>query len=58
MTTFKRVQAAQRLAGVEPLNGWIALILYLVISPAFYAYVQSGLNNVWRAVAATGPQAE
>jgi uncharacterized protein DUF4234 len=56
--TFKRVQAAQRLAGVEPLNGWIALILYLVISPAFYAYMQSGLNNVWRAVAAAGPQAE
>ena len=58
VTTFKRVQAAQRLAGVEPLNGWIGLILYLVISPAFYAYVQSGLNNVWRAVAAAGPQAE
>ena len=57
VTPFKRVQAAQRLAGVEPLNGWIALILYLVISPAFYAYMQSGLNNVWRAVAA-GPQAE
>jgi hypothetical protein len=58
VTTFKRVQAAQRLAGVEPLNGWIALILYLVISPAFYAYMQSGLNNVWRAVGAAGPQAE
>src|SRR3979409_1515121 len=49
VTTFQRVQAAQRLAGVEPLNGWIGLILYLVISPAFYAYMQSGLNNVWRA---------
>jgi uncharacterized protein DUF4234 len=48
VTTFKRVQAAQRLSGVEPLNGWIALILYLVLSPAFYAYMQSGLNNVWR----------
>jgi hypothetical protein len=50
VTTFRRVQAAQRLAGVDPLNGWIGLILYLVLSPAFYAYVQSGLNNVWRAV--------
>ena len=54
VTTFKRVQAAQRLAGIEPLNGWIGLILYLVISPAFYAYMQSGLNNVWRTVAQEG----
>ena len=51
VTTFKRVQAAQRLAGIEPINGWIGLILYIVISPAFYAYMQSGLNNVWRTVA-------
>ncbi len=51
VTTFKRVQAAQKLAGIEPLNGWIGLILYVVISPAFYAYMQSGLNNLWRTVA-------
>jgi Domain of unknown function (DUF4234) len=49
INTFKRVQEAQRLAGQEQLNGWIGLILYLVISPAFFAYLQSGLNNVWRA---------
>ena len=55
VTTFKRVQAAQRLTGVEPLNGWIGLILYLLISPAFYAYIQSGLNNVWRTVAQEAP---
>ena len=35
-------------AGVEVLNGWIGLVLYLVISPAFFAYVQSGLNSVWK----------
>ena len=51
VTTFQRVQAAQRLAGQTPLNGWIGLILYLVISPAFYAYMQSGLNGVWKAQA-------
>ena len=51
INTFKRVQEAQRLAGQEQLNGWIGLILYLVISPAFYAYLQSGLNEVWRAEA-------
>ena len=44
---FKRVQSAQRLAGLEPINGWIGLVLFFVISPAMYAYMQSGLNAVW-----------
>src|SRR5918995_3692676 len=48
ITTFKRVQAAQRLAGETPLNGWIGLLLYVLISPAYYGYMQSGLNGVWR----------
>jgi hypothetical protein len=52
VTTFQRVQRAQRLAGQDPLNGWLGLVLYLVFSPAFYAYMQSGLNGVWRAEAA------
>ena len=56
INTFKRVQAAQKLAGVEPLNGWIGLALYVVLSPAFYAYMQSGLNNVWQTVAQGAPQ--
>jgi hypothetical protein len=47
--TAQRIQRAQRLTGVEPqLNGWLALVLALVISPAFYAYEQSELNKVWR----------
>ena len=49
VTTFKRVQATQRAAGVEPINGWLGLVLYVVISPALYAYMQSGLNKAWRA---------
>jgi hypothetical protein len=49
VTTFKRIQAAQKLTGLSPLNGWLGLVLYLVFSPAFYAYMQSGLNNVWEA---------
>jgi Domain of unknown function (DUF4234) len=49
--TFQRMQKAQQLAGVEVLNGWIGLVLYLVLSPAFFAYMQVGLNNVWRAQA-------
>jgi Domain of unknown function (DUF4234) len=54
---FKRVQAAQKLAGVDPINGWIGLILFLVFSPAYYSYMQSGLNSVWKAVAAAAPEA-
>ena len=51
INTFKRVQRAQQLTGGEALNGWIGLVLYLVISPAFFGYMQVGLNNVWRAQA-------
>jgi hypothetical protein len=53
VTTFKRVQAAQKLAGQTPINGWLGLVLYVVISPAMYAYMQSGLNSVWKAQAVT-----
>jgi hypothetical protein len=49
--TFVRTQTAARLTGVEPLNGWIALILYLLLGIAFPAYLQSGLNKVWAAQA-------
>jgi hypothetical protein len=48
VTTFRRVQAAQRLTGQAPVNGWLGLVLYLVISPALYAYMQSGLNSAWK----------
>jgi hypothetical protein len=44
----KRIQGAARLAGREPPNGWIALILYVVISLGFWAYLQISLNEVWR----------
>jgi hypothetical protein len=51
VTTFKRVQALQRLTGeTNPINGWIGLILAVVISPALYGYMQSGLNSSWRAL--------
>jgi hypothetical protein len=55
---FKRVQGAQRLAGQDPINGWIGLVLIIVFSPAFYAYMQSGLNSAWKAVGAPAPEAE
>jgi hypothetical protein len=53
INTSKRTQAAARLAGrPEGINGWIALILFIVISPAFNAYLQSDLNKTWEAQAA------
>jgi hypothetical protein len=47
--TFVRTQAAARLTGVEPLNGWIALAFYLLLGIGFPAYLQSGLNKAWDA---------
>jgi hypothetical protein len=47
----QRVQAAARITRREPVNGWIALILYLVLSIGFWAYLQVALNDVWRAEA-------
>jgi Zn-dependent protease with chaperone function len=48
----KRVMAACGLAGKEPPNGWIAIILYVILAPALWAYVQVSLNHVWEAEAA------
>jgi hypothetical protein len=43
----KRVQGASKIAGREPVNGWIALILYLLLAPGMFFYLQSALNAVW-----------
>jgi hypothetical protein len=47
----QRMQAAARLTGAEPVNGWIALILFVLIGLAFAPYLQSCLNKVWDAQA-------
>ena len=47
----QRMQAAARLTGVEPANGWIALLFFLLIGLAFAPYLQSCLNKVWDAQA-------
>ena len=53
----KRIQQAQRLAGnPEQMNGWLALVLYLVFAPAFYGYEQSELNKAWGAEGGPVPQ--
>ena len=53
----KRAQQAQRLAGApDQLNGWLALILILVFSPAYDAYVQSELNKAWAAEGGPVPE--
>jgi len=46
--TGKRIQAAERLTGIEPqMNGWLAVVMALVIAPVLYAYEQSELNKGW-----------
>jgi hypothetical protein len=48
VTTFQRIQAAQRLTGAVPINGWLGLVIFLVISPVLIGYMQSGLNSAWK----------
>jgi Domain of unknown function (DUF4234) len=53
--TAQRIQTAQRLTRVDQrLNGWLALVMIIILPPVFYAYEQSELNKVWRAA---GPSA-
>jgi hypothetical protein len=51
----KRVQGASRVAGQNALNGWLALILFLVVAPGYWAYLQVSLNDVWHAEAEALP---
>ena len=43
----KRVQGASKIANREPVNGWIVLVLYLLLAPGMWFYLQSSLNQVW-----------
>jgi hypothetical protein len=54
----KRVMGASRLADKEPPNGWIAIILYLLLAPGFWAYIQVSLNEIWREEAEALPGQE
>jgi Domain of unknown function (DUF4234) len=57
VTTFKRVQAAQQLKGQTPINGWLGLVIAVVISPVLIGYMQSGLNSAWKAASPAAEQA-
>jgi hypothetical protein len=43
----KRIMGAAKVAGREPVSGWLSIVLYLLIAPAFWAYLQSSLNHIW-----------
>jgi hypothetical protein len=43
----KRVMGAAKVADKEPVNGWLSLLLYLLLAPAFWAYLQVSLNHIW-----------
>ena len=51
----KRVQGTSALANREPVNGWLVLVLYLLLSPAMWAYLQVSLNHVWEQELAAAP---
>ena len=42
-----RVQGTEALADREPVNGWLVLVLFLILPPGFSAYLQVSLNRVW-----------
>src|SRR5262245_23782134 len=43
----KRIMGAAKVASKEPVNGWISIILFILLSPAFFAYLQVSLNHIW-----------
>lgn len=43
----KRVMGAAKVTGQEPVSGWISIILYLLLAPGFWAYLQVSLNHIW-----------
>jgi hypothetical protein len=53
-----RVMDAAKVGSKEPVNGWIALLLYLFIAPGMWAYLQVSLNNIWEAEAEALPGPE
>jgi hypothetical protein len=46
---------AARLSGQEPVNGWLSIILYILLAPAFWAYLQVSLNHLWEQEAEAKP---
>ena len=56
VTTFKRIQAAQKLNGETAINGWLGLVIFVVISPVLIGYMQSGLNSAWKAAPSSAGQ--
>src|SRR3954466_15061493 len=42
-----RVRAASKVPGREPVNGWIAWLPCLLLSPGMWAYLQGALNHSW-----------
>jgi hypothetical protein len=56
VTTSQRIQRAQRLAGVKPLDGWAAGLLWVfTLGIGGVIYTQSQLNKVWEAPGIASP---
>src|ERR1700760_281555 len=51
----RRARGPWGVAGREPVNGWLVLVLYLLIPPAMWAYLQVSLNHVWEQELSAAP---
>jgi Domain of unknown function (DUF4234) len=51
----RRLQQAQRLASAPVMNGWLAFVLYVTVTPAYFAFQQAELNRAWAADGAPLP---
>jgi hypothetical protein len=47
INTWKRMQAARRLAGLPPMSGAAGVVLGLFLGPVLYGYEQAGLNEAF-----------
>jgi hypothetical protein len=57
--TAQRIQRAQdEVSGGVSLNGWLCLVLYILLPPAFWAYEQAELNKVWLDLKGSAPAPE
>ena len=41
------MQLAWKMAGRESTNGWLGMVLYVLLAPALWAYMQVSLNEIW-----------
>lgn len=52
---FRRMQSAARVAGQDPISGWVALACFLLAGQVVWGYLQWALNRIWEQEAEPRP---